>query len=244
MKTCTECGAPLSTSEYAYRYKESGLPLVLEGITIKRCAQCGEEFVALPRLAELHREISRLLVSKSRRLAGAEVRWLRDWLGLTGARLGNVMGVTASSVSRWENDREPIGGLADRFLRSLVLLELGGPAQLDTFAMIRDAPALTTAHLRFDGTRWTASTVAEPQPALEANQATFDDADALDVEAAVLSGAVLDHWQKEVAAFKPRSRVFKKAWTVTLPHSEAPEELDVEQTLRLASVSQRARGEA
>jgi transcriptional regulator with XRE-family HTH domain len=33
------------------------------------------------------------------------------------------MGVTPSQVSRWEHDKDPIGAVADRLLRALVVIE-------------------------------------------------------------------------------------------------------------------------
>ncbi len=62
-----------------------------------------------------------MIVSKTARLAGEEVRFLRTYLGFRGVDFARVMGVEKETVSRWENDHERIGGTADRALRLLVL---------------------------------------------------------------------------------------------------------------------------
>jgi transcriptional regulator with XRE-family HTH domain len=60
------------------------------------------------------------------------------------------MGVSGETVSRWENDREPIGGTSDRLLRLMVLF--GRPITdytLDRLAEISDSPG---APVRFTPT--------------------------------------------------------------------------------------------
>jgi transcriptional regulator with XRE-family HTH domain len=50
------------------------------------------------------------------------VAFLRHHLDMTGVEMAQHLGVTKTSVSRWETEREPIGQVPDRLLRSLVLL--------------------------------------------------------------------------------------------------------------------------
>jgi putative zinc finger/helix-turn-helix YgiT family protein len=118
---CTECGAAMTEKAENYRYRECGLPSVtLIGVLIRRCNQCGDYEVAIPRVEELHRLIARALIEKQTRLTGAEVRFLRKSLGLSGPDFARRMGVTIETVSRWENDAAAIGAQADRLLRLLV----------------------------------------------------------------------------------------------------------------------------
>lgn len=122
---CPVCGsAELTTTHEAYKYDECGLPNVtLANIEIQRCGNCGEILPAIPRMAELHKAIARAVVEQHAKLSGAEVRFLRKYLGHSGADFATLIGVSRETVSRWENDKEPIGGTPDRLLRVLVVLD-------------------------------------------------------------------------------------------------------------------------
>jgi len=101
-------------------YGQCGLPVQLQGIVVHRCPACGEDEVVIPRIDELHRLIARSVIRKPAGLSGAEVRFLRKWLGHSGRDLAAIMGVAPETVSRWESDAQAIGGTADRLLRLLV----------------------------------------------------------------------------------------------------------------------------
>ncbi len=119
---CVECGAAMKRGRENYRYSECGLRYVtLMGVEVSRCPKCGNYEVAIPRIEELHRLISRILIDKMTRFTGSEVRFLRKSLGLSGAAFARRMGVTAETVSRWEQSVVPIGTQADRLLRLLVV---------------------------------------------------------------------------------------------------------------------------
>jgi putative transcriptional regulator len=123
---CETCAGDLKVTTERHHYVESGLPNVyLEGIVIRRCPTCDEEDVVIPAIESLHKTIANALIRKPHRLTGPEVRFLRKSLGWSGEMFAKRMGVTSSQVSRWENEREPIGSVADRLLRMLVVI--GGP---------------------------------------------------------------------------------------------------------------------
>ncbi|MBI3768761.1 MAG: helix-turn-helix transcriptional regulator [Deltaproteobacteria bacterium] len=61
------------------------------------------------------------------------------------ARLAHRLGVTATSVARWERNERPISELTGRFVR--VLAEIESKASPDLAARVaRLLPALTTRH--------------------------------------------------------------------------------------------------
>ena len=120
---CGECGGRLRRTRENHR-----LPLVgdwgvtLEAVESLHCPACGQRGISVERMGPLMRGIAAALVRKQGRLAGPEVTFLREHIEYTGARLGRTLGVTGSSVSRWETGKEPIGPSADRLLRALALI--------------------------------------------------------------------------------------------------------------------------
>lgn len=101
-----------------YRYTESGLPyVVLNGVEVRRCPSCGAEEVAIPRIEDLHRAIALDVSGKPERLTPEEVRFLRKYLGWSGATFARKLGVTPETVSRWENGAQEMGNPAETVLR-------------------------------------------------------------------------------------------------------------------------------
>ena len=120
--SCVQCGGAMKTARENFRYEASGLPgVTLVGVAVSRCPECGEYEVSIPHIEDLHRVIARALVNKPARLIGAEIRYLRKWLGWSGVDFAQHMGVTAETVSRWENGAASMAGTAERLLRLLVL---------------------------------------------------------------------------------------------------------------------------
>jgi putative zinc finger/helix-turn-helix YgiT family protein len=121
-KKCRICGkAEMAVRTETYLYTESGLPNVaLVGVEVRRCPSCGYHELVLPRVTELHRTIAHAVIHKRSRLSGTEVRYLRKYLGWSGADFARHVGVDPSTVSNWENDKDPIGSASDRLLRLMV----------------------------------------------------------------------------------------------------------------------------
>jgi putative zinc finger/helix-turn-helix YgiT family protein len=118
---CTNCAGQMKVNRENYLYDESGLPYVtLAGISVSRCASCGNYEVSIPRIEDLHRLIARTLIEKRTRFKGVEIRFLRKSLGLSSGDFARQMGVTPETVSRWEQDAVPVGPQADRLIRLLV----------------------------------------------------------------------------------------------------------------------------
>jgi len=118
---CLECSAPMKARKEDHRYDECGLKYItLVGVEVARCPRCGNYEISTPHLEELHRLLARVLIEKSTRFTGDEVRFLRKSPGWSGSDFAEYMGVAGETVSRWENDAAPIGPQADRLLRVLV----------------------------------------------------------------------------------------------------------------------------
>ena len=120
---CPECRAEMTALPLkAYRYTDSGQPnVMLHGVKRLECPNGHSGAVAIPRLAGLHRALAREVAAGPARLGGAEVRFLRKHLGWSGVDFARTMGVDPATVSRWENDKEPMGPIAERLLRLMAI---------------------------------------------------------------------------------------------------------------------------
>jgi putative zinc finger/helix-turn-helix YgiT family protein len=126
MMTCLVCGAQMQTQRENFRYEACGLPRVtLGGVEVSRCPQCGEYEVAIPQLEDLHQTIAHAVIRKTSRLDPAEIRYLRQYLGWSGVAFADHMGTTRETTSRWETGAVPIGPVADRLLRLMVVVRDG-----------------------------------------------------------------------------------------------------------------------
>lgn len=116
---CIQCGGKMTEKVGEYRLLE--IPhVVLYGVTTRRCTECGESEVAIPRMEGMFRTLAGILVKLERRLVGSEIRFLRKYLGWSGKDFAEHFGVTSETVSRWENDKKDMGPLAERLLRVCV----------------------------------------------------------------------------------------------------------------------------
>jgi putative transcriptional regulator len=122
-RPCEDCGRPLTVEHDAVRrYVAGGLPHVeLHGVTVTTCPGCGKEGIAIPRMGQLHRVLAEAFVRQPRMLAPVEIRFLRKHIGLSATDLAEQMGVARETVSRWETGAQPMGTVADRLLRLLVV---------------------------------------------------------------------------------------------------------------------------
>jgi YgiT-type zinc finger domain-containing protein len=89
MKTsvrCLSCGKAVKSVRENHRYLESGLPnVLLVKVEMRRCPQCGEEELVIPKIEQLHRVLARAVAMNPERLTHQEVRFLRKYLGWSGA---------------------------------------------------------------------------------------------------------------------------------------------------------------
>jgi len=124
MKVCYSCGSKIKViRDQPYKFNECGLNVVLYGITQYECPNCKETYAAIPNVSKLHRIIgTHICKERKALLTPEEVRFLRKDLLLKAKELALIMGVTASTVSRWENGRKDIGEAHDRLLRSIYMM--------------------------------------------------------------------------------------------------------------------------
>ncbi|MFO1046399.1 MAG: helix-turn-helix domain-containing protein [Geminicoccaceae bacterium] len=102
-----------------YHYTESGLDYVYlaNGFDIRETER--GEMVSFVDLDGLHRAIGHFIVTGRRRLSGAEMRYLRQELGLSQAALARLLGATERTVARWETGHNKPSPAAEGALRLL-----------------------------------------------------------------------------------------------------------------------------
>jgi DNA-binding transcriptional regulator YiaG len=119
---CSNCGQPAEIAHGNYQFKESGLDnVILCGIELIKCKQCGNEDPIIPALDDLFRTIALALVTKPYGLAGEEVRFLRKYMGLTGDEFSRMIHVDKTTLSKWENNDDPVGPQSDLAIRMIVM---------------------------------------------------------------------------------------------------------------------------
>ncbi|MFZ0819853.1 MAG: YgiT-type zinc finger protein [Candidatus Acidiferrales bacterium] len=122
---CSNCGKPARKTRGNYLFRECGLNnIVLKDIEIMKCDSCGNEDPIIARITMVMRTIALALANKPFALCGEEIRYLRKYLGMSGDTFSSFLHTDKSVLSRWENNREPVGPKSDRLIR-LVVLGLG-----------------------------------------------------------------------------------------------------------------------
>jgi putative zinc finger/helix-turn-helix YgiT family protein len=126
--TCSNCGSKMSSRRENFKYTACGLNYVtLVNVEVLRCTDCGEWEVVIPKVEELHRVLAQIVAKGKSRLRGSEVRFLRKYLGFSGAEAARALSVTPEWLSRCENDKVSISPSAEKFLRLMVMYDQ--PAQ-------------------------------------------------------------------------------------------------------------------
>ena len=122
-KTPTEGNVPLE------RYDAStlvGLKTYVHNAAVRRVDAENEVSIELPKQRELLASAAVLRCLTPIRLRGYEIKALRKILRLTAVEFAKKLDekTAPETISRWENEAQPIGGFAEKTLRLLVCEEL------------------------------------------------------------------------------------------------------------------------
>ena len=120
---CITCGQQAEL-HHEDRPLQLGLPytVIAQNSPVYVCPGCGARYPALAAPRQTLTAIAQWIVRRPGRLAGAEIRFLRNVLAWSQEELGTQLGVAVETISRWENEKKPIGHQSELALRLLVLL--------------------------------------------------------------------------------------------------------------------------
>jgi putative zinc finger/helix-turn-helix YgiT family protein len=120
---CEDCGAAMKVGRENYKHDSLGLDrLVLKGVEVRRCPSCGYHEVVIPNLEGLLKTLAQTIAQQRARLTPNEVRFLRKYLGFSGADFARAAGTSSVTVSRWESGARKMDASSERMLRLMVLV--------------------------------------------------------------------------------------------------------------------------
>jgi DNA-binding transcriptional regulator YiaG len=141
-RECSNCGAAAKVARGTYRFTESGLKNVyLAGLEVIRCPKCKNVDPMIPNMRGLLQFLALAVVEKPWRLSGEEIRYLRKYLRMTGEQFASHLGVDKTTLSKWENDRDPVGEPSDRLIRA-VTLTMGEGLKASIEEIVRKFPEI------------------------------------------------------------------------------------------------------
>jgi YgiT-type zinc finger domain-containing protein len=119
---CSNCGSMAKVTSGSYQFKECGLKnVVLVGIDRIVCTACGNVDPIIPQINELMGVLAVAIISQPYRLRGEDVRFLRKFIGKNGKEFCELLHVDRATLSKWENNEDPIGASNDRLVRAITL---------------------------------------------------------------------------------------------------------------------------
>lgn len=124
MASCKHCGGPrIETRALADKdLADLGIPVrVAEGAHVSLCGDCGREEVFVESMGDLLLAASMTLAFVPYKLNSQEIKFCRKTLGLSGKSLASLMSVQPETVSRWENDKQPINDAVEKIFRMNVV---------------------------------------------------------------------------------------------------------------------------
>ena len=107
--------------------------------------------VAVPDAEELAAAVALALCFMPTRLTGAEVRFIRRVMGMTGQELAAAVEMDPATLSRWEHGKQEVGGWADKAVRMAAVLCLqdrapGSSLRPEAIVSLRLTPRPTNYH--------------------------------------------------------------------------------------------------
>jgi len=99
-----------------------GLHVVVIGVAVEKTNEAGETCIEIPNIEEASAAAAVARCLMQERLRGNEIKAIRRIAGMTAAEMAEKMDTKASpeTLSRWENEKQPMGGYAEKVFRLVV----------------------------------------------------------------------------------------------------------------------------
>jgi len=107
---------------------EIGLPVTLVDTVRIEVDEDGDELIHIPRQKELIATVAMSIALDPLALSGKELRFLREAVDMTGKEFAEAIDCRPEVLSRWENDKQQMGGYVEKVIRQLVCEELKAEA--------------------------------------------------------------------------------------------------------------------
>lgn len=145
--TCSNCGADTRIIRDRYNLVDMGIPAVVTNMEMAECDKCGNVDPIIAHLDDLMRTVAVAVVCSPSPLRGTDVRFLRKYIGKTAEEFARLLSVDKTTVSKWENDRDPVGNQSDRLMR-LLAIGLGDGLEEKLKAVVGNLPEIGTSYRR------------------------------------------------------------------------------------------------
>jgi transcriptional regulator with XRE-family HTH domain len=132
MDKCAKCGADVRTEVlpcYEAKNELQGMGVALfDCVKQSKCSGCGATQEFIPDMVGLLSAVAVCRATVPWKLHGYEIRFLRKAIELSAKDFARVLEVSQETLSRWENDKAPIGPANEKLLRIVVGLTLAEKA--------------------------------------------------------------------------------------------------------------------
>ena len=132
MTMCSKCGGPVISSRIAQYVAENELQrmgvVLVNTVDRHECQVCGAASIDIPDVPGLIACVAVYRATMPWRLQGFEIKFLRKAMDISAKQFAELLEVQQETVSRWENDKWPMGPANEKLLRLLTAQTLASRA--------------------------------------------------------------------------------------------------------------------
>lgn len=134
---CVICGGQKfrrTTRERVYQLNETTFQVK---VPCDRCVKCGEGYTHLDDIRRANRRVALDLVRNGGPVTGRSLKLLREAAQLAASELADLLGISPTTLSRWENDKQSIDRATWMAVGDLVLDPTATRRRLEALSISR-----------------------------------------------------------------------------------------------------------
>ncbi len=148
MRTCFNCKKKsVAPDRVAIDHTFGSVKVIVENVPVEKCADCGEWTIGAAEGDRADQLMALAAIAAGVR-TGHLLKWSRSLTGLRATELGELLGVSPETVSRWENGHRDAEPAIWNVLADLVRDALHGTSE--TRELLSRAPAKGIVRARYD----------------------------------------------------------------------------------------------